>query len=298
MTTDTPAARGRILFTIRLLLVVVAALLLFRGAQAGFHWTASRSRFLVEPSASRTLLAAPWLLAEDVEGMRAGSFLPETPVSFFDAGLLKDLEGSYARSPWVKRVVTVHPVWPNRARVFLEIRRPVAGILVGGAEIHLVDERGVRLPGIRRTPPEGLRKPFLRLMGVRERPPRAGEVWSRAVREGVAVVMDLGTLREDVARAARIQTVDVSNVGGLVDPLEPEILLGTASGAVIEWGRSPASPRAVTERTLEEKVLHLHRALLLYPGLGGLSRLKVQFDRLTVEEAASGEGANGHAEAR
>ncbi len=89
---------------------------------------------------------------------------------------------------------------------------------------------------------------------------------------------------------ACIQTIDVSNIGVRDDRLKPEVLLTSASGTVIEWGRSSASPRVRTEPRLADKLMRLRQALILYPGLVGLARLKLQYDELTVVEAISREG--------
>jgi len=259
--------RGRIIKIIRLQLVIVFVLAFWRGTQAVHLHAAVRPPFQVENSACRTLLSAAWLTEADVRSIHADAGVEPALYSYFKPDLTDLYAAPYARSPWVKRVVDVRPVWPNRVRTFLEIREPLLGVLVNGRDIYLVDDRGVRLPGSRTRPPDGLSRPFLRLDGVRARPPRAGESWSPAVREGAAVALDLHTMPEDMRAAARIQTIDVANIGGRVDPLKSEVLLTTVAGAVIEWGRSSASPRARTEPALEDKLRRLNHALLLYPGL-------------------------------
>jgi len=282
--------RSLILRIIRLQLAIVFVLACWRGTQAVHAWTAVRPAFLVEGSASRTLAAGSWLTDADVRSIQSDAGIGSGLTSFFAPDLTRRFAAPYARSPWVKRVVDVRPVWPNRVRVFLEVREPILGVLTDDGRILLVDDRGVRLPGVRTRPPTGLTRPFFRLDGVRAGPPVAGEVWSRAVREGAAVAVDLASLSEDVIAAARIQTIDVSNIGVRDDRLKPEVLLTSASGTVIEWGRSSASPRVRTEPRLADKLMRLRQALILYPGLVGLARLKLQYDELTVVEAISREG--------
>ncbi len=284
--------RSRIVRIIRLQLVVVFVLACWRGSQVVSAWTAVRPAFLVESSGTRILSRAGWLTDDDVRSIRDASGVDSGLYSFFSPKLTSYFDAPYAASPWVRRVVDVRPAYPNRVRVFLEIREPVLGVPVDERGIHLVDERGVRLPGVRSRPPEGLTRPFYRLIGVDGPPPRAGEVWSRGTVEGAAVAGELQALTGDMVAAARIHTVDVANVGGRIDRRRPEILLETASGAVIEWGRSSRSPRAGTEPALADKVKRLRQALRTYPGLAGLDRVKLQFDRLTVVETGYGVAAN------
>jgi hypothetical protein len=98
----------------------------------------------------------------------------------------------------------------------------------------------------------------------------------------VANVLD--DLPADIARAVRVVSIDLANVGGAVDPLLPEVVLATASGTSIEWGRSCASSRVGLEPCAAAKFEKLRRALRVYPGLRRLARLKLQFDDLVVEE--------------
>jgi cell division septal protein FtsQ len=290
--------RSRIIKIIRLQLAIVFVLAFWRGTQAVHLHTSVRPPFQVENSACRTLLSAAWLTEADVRSIQADAGVEPALYSYFKPDLTELYVAPYARSPWVKRVVDVRPVWPNRVRTFLEIREPLLGVLRNGRDIYLVDARGVRLPGIRARPPDGLSRPFLRLTGVRARPPQAGKSWSRAVREGAAVALDLLTMSEGMRAAARIQTIDVANVGGRGDSLKSEILLTTVAGAVIEWGRSTASPRFRTEPALMDKLKRLNQALLLYPGLAGLDRVKLQYDELTVVEVGSAERLASNAPVR
>lgn len=288
-----PRVRSRIIRIIRLQLAVVFVLACWRGTQAVAAWAAVRPAFLVESSDCRTLKNADWLTADDVRSIREASGTERGLYSFFSPKLTSFYESPYAASAWVRRVLDVQPVYPNRVRVFLEVREPVLGVVAGGGDIHLVDERGVRLPGVRVRPPEGLTRPFYRLNGVLRPPPRAGEVWSRGTVEGAAVAGELQALTPDMVSAARIHTIDVANIGGRIERRRSEILLETESGAVIEWGRSSLSPRARTEPALADKIERLYQALLYYPGLVGLERVKLQFDRLTVVETGDGLAANG-----
>ena len=163
--------------------------------------------------------------------------------------------------------------------VVLRIREPAAGILIGGRDIYLLDESGRRLPGVRKRAPDGIRHPLLRIDGVVAKPPFPGDVWSDPVREGVSVALALRR-RPDLVRRAGIVAIDVSNVGLRVDRKESEIVLVTAGGARIEWGRSDVSPWAANEVSVEHKLELLEMAMSAYPGLAGVDRLRVQFENL------------------
>jgi hypothetical protein len=255
----------------------------WRGLERVHARTAVHTSFRVDPWRCRARSVPPWLSPKDVESIRRESGLLGPRYSLMTPGLAGRFAEGYERSAWVRRVVASRARYPDRVRVVLELREPVAAVPTEGGYV-LVDVEGIRLPGVRQAVPAvpGRRVPLL--SGVAAPPPEAGRVWSRRVREGAAVASVLDDLPADVARAVRVVSIDLENVGGAVDPVRPEVVLATAAGTVIEWGRSCASPRVGLEPYAEAKFEKLRRALRVYPGLRGLSRLKLQFDDLVVEE--------------
>lgn len=278
--------RGRILFWIRLLAVLTFVLLAWRGDAAARTFMTQRARFFIDLGESGPVSGPAWLTPADVRSIRDDSGLRGRTASLFTPDLGRAVADAYLRSPWVRRVAGVRLRYPNRLHAYLEVRKPVAGVLVAGDRIALVDEEGRRLPGLRDRAPEGLSYPFLRLYGVDAPLPEPGDIWSREVTEGVAVVNHLLGMEPDMAAAARLLGVDVANVGGRRSRRAPEITLVCAAGTVIEWGRSPASPLGAVDPAVPEKLERLRRALCLYVGLEGLRTLKLQFDELYVDEGS------------
>jgi len=254
---------------------------LWAGARRAHVWVASHPRFVVDPAYATVRVRAPWIGVAELDQIRRESGLLGKRYSFFAPRLTEVFEEGYGRSPWVRRVIGARRVYPNRVDVRLEIREPIAGVRQGGDDIHLVDGAGVRLPGPWKEPPVPVRL----LTGVAERPGPAGRIWSEAVRHGASVAEDLRTLRPEVAAAAGILEVDVSNVGGRIDPRRPEIVLRAASGARVEWGRSRLSPRAALDPEPARKLQRLAQVLRAYPRLRGLRSVKLPFHEIYLQHA-------------
>jgi hypothetical protein len=254
---------------------------LWAGARRAHVWVASHPRFVVDPAYAKVRVRAPWIGATELDQIRRESGLLGKRYSFFTPNLTGIFEEGYARSSWVRRVIGAKRRYPNRVDVLLEIREPIAGIRLGGDDIHLVDEDGVRLPGTWRDPPV----PVWTLTGVAEPPGAAGRVWSEPVRHGASVALDLRGIRPEVARAAGILSLDVGNVGGRIDARHPEIVLRAASGARVEWGRSRLSPRAALDPAPALKLERLAQVLRAYPRLRGLKSVKLQFHEIYLEHA-------------
>ena len=285
MSAEQQTEGSRIWSAVRLLLVVLVAVVVWRGVTTVAARRAAEERHRVYADACQPTELPAWLTERDVAGIRRDSGLAGKSFSLFTPGLAADFANAYARSPWVERVVASRLRAPNRVEVTLAIRKPVAGFLTDRNTIVLVDRHGIRLPGERRREPRGLGHPLFRLTGVKAPPPRAGAVWSPAVAEGARVAFELTGLDPAVDRSAAIFDVDVANVEGREDPARPEILLRAASGAVVEWGRSSLSKLGQLDPPASEKLSTLARAGEGHPGLRGGARVKLQFDGLIVEEA-------------
>jgi cell division septal protein FtsQ len=263
-------------------------MLLWVAARRSHAYVARHPAFVVDPAAAVAHSPAPWLDRDDLESIREDSGLLGRRFSFFTPGLDRIFEEAYESSPWVRRVTGVRLVYPNRVYVALEVRRPVCAVPWRSRGLLLVDENGVRLPGVRSRPPPGLSKPFPRLLGVTGRPVAPGEVWSGQVCEGAAVALDLTGMPEALKRAVPIAAIDVGNVGGRKDRVESEIVLVTDSGVRIEWGRSRRSPLGDLDPPVTDKFLRLEQALRAYPGLRGVGTVKLQYDALYTIPAAPG----------
>jgi hypothetical protein len=118
------------------------------------------------------------------------------------------------------------------------------------------------------------------IAGVDGPTPEVGTIWNHAgVRAALDVIKSLEAYRVD--RVLLVSRIDVSNVGGKKDARESEILCWTASGVPVAWGR-PSTTTLYGENPVETKMKLLALALEAFPGLRGLERVDLRFDRVVV----------------
>ena len=200
----------------------------------------------------------PTIRAEVAAGLLPPGFPGE--FSLLDEAMSPRIAAAYEKCVWVERVerIVKHDprADPDRPplEVYLRFRRPTAMVRYRDGLV-LVDDKGVRLPGMYGEPRLGAMH-FLEISGVNSSPPAPGQVWADpAVRAGVRVVEAVESKRE----AFRLVAVDVSNYGGKKVRGDSEIALLTVSKKTcIKWGKAP-SPEAekLDEKTPEEKVAYL-----------------------------------------
>ena len=251
----------------------------------------------VMTSDSLRLVTYPkWMTGAILSELDVGRLDPEFPYRFslLDAGVCERIARAYERCPWVERVerIAKHDprVDPDRAplEVFLKFRRPLA-FVQGRDGFCLLDERGVRLPGVYAEPRLGATK-FLVVTGIPALPPEPGQVWSDPAVQAALKVADVVDARRE---AWRLATVDMANYGGRRDPRDTEIALWTVNDTRIKWGKAPG-PGAVIlqEKTPEEKVAYLDYVYQFLHGEvdGYLSYIDVQNEairrRATTDVAA------------
>jgi hypothetical protein len=119
--------------------------------------------------------------------------------SVADAALEDDLRAAYEEHPWVRRVSTVRRVFPSRAVVEIELRRPFAWVEVERWRLT-VDAEGVVLDDRASRAPAGL--PAIRA-NSKAAPgiPRIGGVFSSlAVKRGLALLRELRARLSDRSR--------------------------------------------------------------------------------------------------
>lgn len=192
--------------------------------------------------------------------------------SLFDAGLVERVARAFESSPWIRRVLAVERVFPDRLRVRFEYRRAHAAVRRADGHV-LVDSDGVRLPGVWADPPTCDRPAVI--TGIASAPPAPGKVWDDpALRAGLAMA-DFAH-GDPILRRLGVKEVDVANFGGRLDPRRSEVALVTAGGCVVHWGRDPSQPRFGDPST-DEKLENLREVLAVYPDLAGLRSVKVYF---------------------
>lgn len=258
---------------------VLLGLVAFVGIVGGRRlWGEARrlaSEQIIDPALCRAVGGPDW--ARSLAAPELALALAEvSPAGFYDPHLASACWDALRLSPWVQQVVWVRRSYPDRLRAAVLLRRPVAAVRGAGGSFAIVDGKGLRLPGsFDRVPRIGTR-PLPVLVGTGKEACEPGETWrDRAVLEGAAVAVDLGRTGLLSLPGVEIRRIDLRNVGGRLFPEASEVLLETARGAVVAWGRSSLSPWATTEPGADRKAEMLREVLTRYPGLEGVRLIKV-----------------------
>lgn len=192
--------------------------------------------------------------------------------SLFEADLVERISRAFEANPWVRRVTSVERVFPNAVRVRFEYRRPHVAFRRPGGFV-MVDSEGARLPGVYAQLPAGER--LMKVVGAQTRPPEPGRVWEDpAVRAGLEMAEVVA--RSPLLGHLGVEEIDLTNLGGRMDPRRSEVVLLTAGGCAIHWGRPP-SRAGFGEPTPSEKLENLREILAVYPGLNGLRAARIGF---------------------
>jgi hypothetical protein len=200
----------------------------------------------------------PAIRAEVSEGLLTPDFPQQ--FSLLDRDIGRRIAAAYEKCVWVERVERVVKHDPRAdpqappLEVFLKFRRPIAMVKHHDAYC-LVDDRGIRLPGVYGEPRLGATQ-FLEISGVASYPPAPGQKWEDpALLSGIRVADAVEPKRE----VFRLAIVDVSNYEGRRNKADTEIALLTATRKTcIKWGKAPG-PEAMMldEKTPDEKVAYL-----------------------------------------
>ena len=217
--------------------------------------------YVISAESLRLVKGPAWMTPAILAELDVRRLDPDFPkvFSLLDEDIGPRIAAAYERSVWVQRVERivkhdprVDPKSPP-LEVYLKFRRPIAFVQVQDG-FFLVDDQGVRLPGLYGEPRLGATR-FLVVTGVPWTAPGPGQAWADpGLQAAVRVVEAVEAKRE----AFRLVSVDVSNCGGRRDPRDTEIALYTANDTRIKWGKAPTSAAAVLqEKTLAEKVAYL-----------------------------------------
>jgi len=226
--------------------------------------------YQISASSLRLVDGPSWMTPGILAELDVALLDPEFPQRFslLDAGVARRIAAAYERCVWVEKVKRIEKhdprVDPGRPplEIVLTFRRPLVFVRTGRGYC-LLDAYGVRLPGVYPEPRLGAER-LLVVQGVSTRPPEVGQAWSgAALGAGLRVAEAVEPRRERFQLAA----VDVSNYGGRRDPHEAEIVLVTASGTRIKWGKAPG-PEAdrLREKSPAEKLAYL---AFVYEQMGG-----------------------------
>jgi hypothetical protein len=91
--------------------------------------------------------------------------------------------------------------------------------------------------------------------------------------------------RNDLLRRIGVREIDVSNFGGRADARRSEVVLVTAAGCEVAWGRTGSTAR-FGDPSMEEKLESLREVMAAYPELNGLRRVKLYFRGARAVEPA------------
>jgi len=204
--------------------------------------------------------------------------------SILEEGISEKIVRAFEANPWIEKVVAVEKRFPNTVRLKLKLRRPMAFISSAG-KYYLLDEKGVRLPGVYSE--EARRSSGLPLIAsIKRSVPEIGKV---ADNEAMIAGCGVAKVINDEKRRLRTQidVIDVMNFGGRLRRGGAEITLVTADGARIKWGRSPGEFHP-GELSAEKKIENLKavRYTLALQGqpLSSKEYVDIRFDPPVVKE--------------
>lgn len=227
-------------------LFVAAAALLLLGVCGSLAWRATRQslrddpRYRVTAASIEASPAPPWIRTDvAMEALRDAGLRGDLSVLDPSEQLQQRLAEAFRFHPWVEGVGSITKQPPNRVRVDLTYRRPLASVEVLSddgkrSQLLAVDRYGVRLPSQDLTPAELRYLPRVRGVASATLP---GEVWSDArVLGAVSLIAALGE---------RWTTLNLDDV---VPSRSTEVLgdfryyvfnLVSRGGTRIVWGAAP-----------------------------------------------------------
>lgn len=216
----------------------------------------------------KTAVAPRWAGSQGEESIR----IEGAGKSIFDPQIIEQVGKRFESSPWIKKVTSVERVFPDRILVKFDYRRPHVAVRRENGYV-IVDDQGVRLPGVYATPPTCERS--VQITGVASTPPEPGQVWQdESLRSAVAMTDFIpdSTLLQRLG----VREVDVANFGGRQDPRRSEMSLLMANGCQVAWGRTVNTSK-YGDLSTEEKLENLREVLAVYPDLNGLKRVTLYF---------------------
>lgn len=240
--------------------------------RAQIPWAAGASRESVGHLVRENLRA---ILAANLADMTAAiadgepNEATKAKISVLDPQLPQRLRDALQSSPWVADVRSVMVEFPRSVRIDVALSRPQVAVQTG-ARVVMVDSRGMVLPMVFADADRFLAfnrhlQPPLRLLVNPPSPAPLGQVWdSPAIRAGLAVDACLAPLHAVLP----IESIDIANVGGAVDPRQSEIALRAkpfgGPPLTVLWGRDPIGA-SYGENSVEQKFAHLAVVLRTWP---------------------------------
>lgn len=200
------------------------------------------------------------------------------------------------QNAWVKKIVTVERVkMPTYQKIEItaEFRRPIGWVNYGN-QYYLIDDEGVRLPGEYNDSERSRMGRLLVIAGI-ELPrlengptpdaPAPGDMWETA---DAKAGLKLMKILNDQPFRHQIAAINVSNFGGRVNKLAPQIVLDTVFNTSVLWGR-PANDEQFFEVTLQAKLRALQTIFVKFSRIdANRPYVDIRLDQVKVPIAASG----------
>ncbi len=208
---------------------------------------------LLESGVDRTLAARvppslrivdiPQSLAGTVDAALRDALTPLLAKSWTDADLCREMARVAGESGWVREVHAVRRHSDGVFEVRCDYRTPFA-MVQGGPSFYLVDDDGVRLPGV-----YAYDSRWIFLAGIAHMVPPVGERWpGDDVTAGLAVI---DAIRAE-PYAAQITSIIMDNYDGRVDARAVHVELATDNQGRILWGSPPGEE--IEENTVAQKL--------------------------------------------
>lgn len=156
--------------------------------------------------------------------------------TIFDKNLTENIAKSYKDNPLLKDVVSVTKKFPNKIKVALSLRKPVAVVKCKG-NLFLVDDEGVKLPAKYYDWPKKGDNCVHISIDKFEDFPKGGNQWKdRRILAGIDLLKFLKN--NNAIALLDIREIDVSNVGKRYSNRKSDIVIWTKNGIKIKWGCS------------------------------------------------------------
>jgi len=181
--------------------------------------------------------------------------------------LLIDLRQQYQSSPWVRRIISLRRIFPDRLELDIVLRTPAAQVRSsngrGSGYFWLIDEEGVLLPVAgANTPYDGLPQIVGSPPEVISRQPAEGRIWSdAAVLDSIALLQKWRTAMSDltphrilVTRSSFLDSYRCRRID------RPRFEIETREGLTVLWGTYNRGDLP-DEMTTAEKFAQLQRLL-------------------------------------
>lgn len=251
-------------------------------------------RYLVDPTLLVQQQLPFWMPNEVVANVRE-HLRNVRPRSIFAEDFEDDLRADLrAASWWIEDVHRVERLFPNRVRVDMVMRKPVATI-DRLETCFFVDAEGRVLYSEPRSKPTAFVSfaPRLQIRGAEEAETLqlgaiALDPQIIAGARVAAEVLEVCSSDRRILPRVQLLAIDVAHPTTGLGAIPGVVHLVTDRDVLIRWGRARTDPSGSTEQPVERKVKALERVEARFPGLSGLDEVRVDLDGDPMYKAGGG----------